>query len=186
MYYYFKGQINELHKDYLVIEVDNIGYQVFISRPDEYQIGEYRKLYIYNVVREDEQYLAGFPSLAERQAFVSLIKVKGIGPRTALSALSMTNGEQLFQAIASNNVSYLKKLPGIGAKAASQIILDLKGELSGVDSKANPKQYDEVRLALKQLGFRIKEIDDVLAGINIPNATNEQILKEALKRLGKK
>lgn len=184
MYFSFKGIITHKEKDFVVIEVNDIGYQVYVPHPESFSLNEKTKIYLYNVVREDEQYLAGFSSLEEKEAFVSLISVKGIGPRTALNALSATSAKELFNAIAANNVTYLKKLPGIGGKAASQIILDLKGHLT--TSEANPNQYDEVRTALKSLGFKVKDIDTVLSTINIPDATNEDILREALKKLGKK
>ncbi len=183
MYFSFKGQITYVGKDYVVIEVNNIGYQIFVSHIDYFPLGKETTIYLYNVVREDEQYLAGFSSIEEKEAFTSLISVKGIGPRTALGALSGTTAKELFAAISANNVTYLKKLPGIGGKAASQIILDLKGQLT--TSEANPNQYDEVRDALKSIGFKVKEIDNVLSTINIPDATNEQILKEALRKLKK-
>ena len=90
----------------------------------------------------------------------------------------------MVNAIASNNVAYLKKLPGIGAKAAAQIILDLKGQLTG-GSKGDPTVYDEVYEALKGLGFKGAAIDRVLATINEPDATPEQVLKIALNKLRK-
>ena len=183
MYFYFKGKISLIENDYVVIEVNNIGYQVYVPHPSKFSLNEETTIYLYNVVREDEQYLAGFASLLEKEAFTSLISVKGIGPRTALNALSGTSAEDLFNAIASNNVTYLKKLPGIGGKAASQILLDLKGKLTTSD--ANVNQYDEVRKALKSLGFKVKQIDDVLATISIGDASNEEILREALKRMKK-
>lgn len=184
MYFSFKGPITYIGEDYVVVEVGDIGYQVFVSHVSDYKLGEISKIYLYNVVREDEQYLAGFSSIREKEAFVSLISVKGIGPRTALNALSATNADDLFNAVAANNVTFLKKLPGIGGKAAAQIILDLKGQLTSL-SEANPDQYDEVREALKSLGFKVKVIDEVLAGISIPNATNEEILRAALQKLRK-
>lgn len=184
MYFSFKGPISYIGDDYVVVEVNNIGYQVYVAHKDAYELGQETTIYLYNVVREDEQYLAGFSSVREKEAFVALISVKGIGPRTALNALSATNAEDLFNAIAANNVTYLKKLPGIGGKAAAQIILDLKGQLA-TGSEANPDQYDEVREALKSLGFKVKVIDDTLAQISIPNATNEEILRAALKKLRK-
>ena len=110
-----------------------------------------------------------------------MIKVKGLGPKTVINALSATTPDEVINAIASNNVAFLKKLPGLGAKAAGQIILDLKGELTG--SKGNPKQYEEVYEALKSLGFKGAAIDRVLATINEPGATNEEILRLALKKL---
>ncbi len=184
MYFSFKGPISYIGDDYVVVEVNNIGYQVFVSHKEDYVLGKETTIYLYNVVREDEQYLAGFSSIREKEAFVALISVKGIGPRTALNALSATTADELFNAIAANNVTFLKKLPGIGGKAAAQIILDIKGQLTTASS-ANPDQYDEVREALKSLGFKVKVIEDTLAQISIPNATNEEILRAALKKLRK-
>ena len=184
MYYYFKGQIVSLHKDFLVIEVGMMGYLVYTPHIEAYEVGQNVKIYLHQVVREDEQYLVGFASEFEKEAFLSLITVKGIGPRTALGAMSATTAENLMAAIAANNITFLKKLPGIGAKAASQIILDLKGQLTGIPS-GNPNQYDEVKDALKGLGYRVKEIENVLATINEKEATNEEILRLALKKLKK-
>ncbi len=183
MYFSFNGLISYIGEDYIVIEVNDIGYQVFVPRTLEFVVGEKRKIYVHTVIREDEQYLVGFSSIEEKQAFLSLISVKGIGPRIALNALSQTDPNSLFKAISANNITFLKKLPGIGAKAAAQIILDLKGQLT--TTSANVNQYDEVKEALKSIGFKNKDIDNVLCQINIENATNGEILKEALKLLKK-
>lgn len=184
MYYSLKGKIIYKDKQFIVIDVNGVGYQVIVSHPDEFILNEESFVYTYLVVREDEQYLIGFNNLLEKQAFMSLINVKGIGPKLAINALSMTTPDMLMKAIASNNVAYLKRLPGIGQKAASQIILDLKGQLTG--EKGNPEQYEDVKQALKQLGFKNTQIENVLAQINIENATNEEILALALKNLRKK
>ena len=183
MIYFLKGKVALVDGDNLVIDVNNVGYQVLVSHVDDYVIGEEVLVYTYNVVREDEQYLVGFSSLDEKSVFLSLIKVKGLGPRTAIGALSSTTPQQVIQAIASNNVAYLKKLPGIGAKAAAQIILDLKGELTG--SKGDPGVYEEVYDALKELGFKGAAIDRVLATINEPDASSEEVLRIALSKLRK-
>ena len=183
MFYFLKGKIALIENDSVIIEVNNIGYQVLVSHLDDYQVGEEVLMYTYNVVREDDNYLVGFKSIEEKKVFLSLIKVKGLGPKTVINALSATTPEDVINAISSNNVAYLKKLPGLGAKAAGQIILDLKGELTG--SKGNPKQYEEVYDALKSLGFKGAAIDRVLASINEPNATTEEILRIALSKLKK-
>lgn len=184
MYYYLKGKVVLKDNDYVVIDVHDVAYSILVSHIDEYEIGEETLIYLHNVVREDEQYLVGFKSLEEKHVFLSLIKVKGLGPKTVINALSATTPSLVINAIASNNVAYLKKLPGIGAKAAAQVILDLKGELTGGE-KGNPKQYDEVYEALKELGFKGAAIDRVLATINEPNATTEDILRIALNKLRK-
>ena len=184
MIYFLKGRVALKDKDTVVVDVNNVGYQVLVSHIDNYLVGEEVLLYTYNVVREDEQYLVGFSSLDEKSVFLSLIKVKGLGPRTAIGALSETTPEEVVNAIASNNVAYLKKLPGIGAKAAAQIILDLKGELTG-GSKGDPGVYEDVYEALKGLGFKGAAIDRVLATINEPGASSEDILRIALSKLRK-
>ena len=181
MIYFLRGKVAIVESDSVVIDVRDVGYELLVSHIDEYHIDEEVLVYTYNVVREDENYLIGFKSKEEKDVFLSLIKVKGLGPKTVINALSATTPNDVINAIASNNVAFLKKLPGLGAKAAGQIILDLKGEITG--SKGNPKQYEEVYDALKTLGFKGAAIDRVLATINEPGATNEDILRIALKRL---
>ena len=184
MIYFLKGKVALKDGDTLIIDVNNVGYQTLVSHIDDYEIGQDVLIYTYNVVREDEQYLVGFSSLDEKAVFLSLIKVKGLGPRTAIGALSATSPQEVINAIASNNVAYLKKLPGIGAKAAAQIILDLKGQLTG-GSKGDPGVYDEVYEALKSMGFKGAAIDRVLATINEPDASAEDVLRLALNKLRK-
>ena len=183
MIYFLKGKIALIESESVIIDVNNVGYQVLVSHLDQYHVGEDVLMYTYNVVREDENYLIGFKDVEEKNVFLSMIKVKGLGPKTVIGALSATTPNDVINAISSNNVAFLKKLPGLGAKAAGQIILDLKGELTG--SKGNPKQYEEVYDALKSLGFKGAAIDRVLATINEPNATTEEILRIALSRLKK-
>lgn len=183
MIYFLRGEIHQVDSDSVIIDVNDVGYQVLVSHANNFTVGQKVLLYTYNVVREDENYLIGFSDVEERNVFLSLIKVKGLGPKTVIGALSATTPQEVINAISSNNVAFLKKLPGLGAKAAGQIILDLKGELTG--SKGNPKQYEEVYDALKSLGFKGAAIDRVLATINEPNASTEEILRIALSRLRK-
>ena len=184
MIYFLRGKVAHIDSDTVVIDVRDVGYQVYVSHIDDYEIGEEVYLYTYEVIREDDQYLVGFKSLEEKSVFLALIKVKGLGPKSAIGALSSTTPQQVINAIASNNVAYLKKLPGIGAKAAAQIILDLKGELTG-GSKGDPGVYEDVYEALKGLGFKGAAIDRVLATINEPGASSEDILRIALSKLRK-
>lgn len=181
MIYFLRGKVAIIEQESIVIDVRDVGYQMLVSHIEQFHVGDEVLVYTYNVVREDENYLIGFLDKEEKDVFLSLIKVKGLGPKTVINALSATTPSDVINAIASNNVAFLKKLPGLGAKAAGQIILDLKGELTG--SKGNPKQYEEVYDALKTLGFKGAAIDRVLATINEPGATNEDILRIALKRL---
>ncbi|MCQ2796682.1 MAG: Holliday junction branch migration protein RuvA [Bacilli bacterium] len=183
MYFSLTGKITHILDGKIVINVNNVGYEVLVAHDQDFSLGEETTIYTHFVIRDDEQYLVVFKSLDEKKAFMSLINVKGIGPKTAINALSATTANELFTAISANNITFLKKLPGIGAKAASQIILDLKGQLTS--SKADIHQYEQVRAALKSLGFKVKEIEEALARVSIPNGTNEEILKEALRKLRK-
>ncbi len=184
MYYSFTGKIVDISDETLAIDVNGIAFELFVSRPFEWRKGDTTTVFVYEVFNENDHYLVGFSSKLEKEAFVSLIQVKGIGPKTAINALSSTTPDELFKAIAASNTSYLKKLPGIGPKAASQIILDLKGKLtSNSSSKNNDERYEEIRSALKTLGFKAKEIDDALSGINEPNASSEELLRLALKKI---
>lgn len=183
MFYSLNGKITFKGENYVVVDVRDVGYQVFVSHSSDYEVGQEIFLFTHYVVREDDQFLIGFSSRLEKDAFESLINVKGLGPKTAINALSATTPEMLMKAIASNNVTYLKRLPGIGAKAAAQIILDLKGQITG--EKGDPNRYEDVISALKQLGFKNAQIDRVLSDINEENATMEEILAIALKKLRK-
>jgi Holliday junction DNA helicase RuvA len=181
MIYSLRGRVLLTDGDTVVVDVHDVGYQVLVSHVNDYEVGQDVFLYTYNVVREDETYLVGFSSLEEKEVFLALIRVKGLGPKTVIGALSAATANDVKSAIASNNVVYLKKLPGIGAKAASQIILDLKGELTG--TKGDPTVYDEVAEALKELGFKGAAIERVLATINEKDASPEEVLRLALAKL---
>ncbi len=181
MIYYLKGIVAAKEVDQVILDVHDVAYNIYVSHLDDYHIGDEVLIYTYDVVKEDEEYLVGFSSKEEKSVFLSLIKVKGLGPKTVISALSTTNPEQVMAAIAANNVAFLKKLPGIGAKAASQIILDLKGEITG--TKGDPSVYDEAYEVLKGLGYKGAAIDRCLASINIPNGTSEEIVRAALAKL---
>jgi Holliday junction DNA helicase RuvA len=183
MIYSLKGRVLLTDGDTIAVDVHDVGYQVLVSHVNDYEVGQDVFLYTYNVVREDETYLVGFSSLEEKEVFLALIRVKGLGPKTVIGALSATTANDVKNAIASNNVVYLKKLPGIGAIDASQIILELKGELTG--TKGDPTVYDEVAEALKELGFKGAAIERVLATINEKDASPEEVLRLALAKLRK-
>ncbi len=184
MIYSLLGKITEIKEKFVVIEVNGIGYEVFVSRISDFTLDRECKIYTHEVLTQDDHYLVGFLTKLEKEAFSSLIEVKGIGPKTAISALSKTNPNDLFLAISGNDVGYLKKLPGIGPKAASQIILDLKGKLIDNAKEKAPNAYVEVRGALTSLGFKSKEIDSIIA--KLPKGlSDEEALRQALKGLRK-
>ena len=191
MFYSLKGYIDTIKENYIVIDVHDVCYQLLVSHSEDYKIDELVRVYTYQVIREDEQFLVGFLTIEEKEIFENLISVKGIGPRTAINALSQTRPTDLKTAILTSNVSYLKKLPGIGAKAAAQIILDLKGSLkqsslSSIESKTkfNKEQEDAISV-LKSLGFKGKDIEDILNKLPEVLSASEYV-NEVLKRLGNK
>ncbi len=175
------GKTKDVLVDSVVIAVSGIGYQVFVVHPELFIKDNDVFLLIYEVIKEDEHYLVGFTSKEEKDVFNLLIKVKGLGPKSVITALKGTTPDKLINAIASNNLTYLKRLPGIGSKMAGQIILDLNGQLTG--KKGDPYLYEEVRDALKELGFKGTKIDKVLETINEPNLTSTELLKIALAKL---
>lgn len=183
MYHSFLGQIIEINSDSIAVEVNGVAYCLLVSNPENFPYGEMMRVYAYEVYSENDHYLAGFATKEEKESFLSLISVKGIGPKTALGALSATTPTELSRAISSGNTAYLKKLPGIGAKAASQIILDLRGRLTGLTTKKEDKKYDEAKEALKTLGYKSKDIDNVLSSINEPDLDTEGVIKLALKQM---
>ena len=185
MIYSLKGVIVERDKESVAIDLGNIAYECLVSHPENYVLGEETTLYTYEAITQDEHYLVGFSSKLEKSAFEALISVKGVGPKTALQALGKATPEELFKAIEAQNTSYLKKLPGIGPKAAAQIVLDLKGKLAPMDQKGSPVTHEEARLALKTLGFKAKEIDDALTPITEPGLTPDEVLKIALQNIRK-
>lgn len=197
---YIKGQIAELTPAMAVIDCNGIGYGVNISLNtfSAIQGKESCKLFIYEAIREDAHVLYGFISKKEREIFLNLISVSGIGGNTARMILSALSTSELINVIATENVSILKSVKGIGAKTAQRIIVELKDKIgssdlgvdmsgvkvSAIDQQAKQTQEEAVA-ALSVLGFIPAQSQKVVTAIlkDIPNATLEVIVKEALKRL---
>ncbi len=190
MFDYIKGKISDISLDRIVLENQNIGYIILVPNPSEFNYGCEEKVYTYFHMREDGITLFGFKNKEEKNVFLRLIDVSGIGPKTACNILGATTYTALIQAIESSNTAFLKKLPGIGAKAASQIVLDLKGKLviNEEDKKVTQKlsqELQDTRDALKGLGFKVNDIDMVLAKIGNEEKSSGEYLREALKMLRK-
>lgn len=181
MFSYVKGIITEIMPGYIVIENNNIGYKVFVPNPYLYKENESYKIYIYEHIREDEHSLYGFSSIDERDLFLKLIDVKGLGPKMALPMLATGSIFGIVDAINRENILYLKKFPKIGDKVARQIILDLKGKVHTDKEEEDVSNNDEVVLALTALGYKSTDIHKVLP--KIKNDSVENMIKEALKLL---
>ena len=192
MYYYLKGTIIESNEEFAVIDVHDVGYEFLTIHNADFIVGETCLVYTLHIVREDAELFVGFKTLREKEIFTKLIDVKGIGPKTAVQALRGTTIDAFLDMIYKDDIKSLKKLPGIGPKAAAQIILDMKGSLKmsaleenkdSVNAKLNKEQND-AKNVLKALGFKAKEIDEVL--VKLPESlTASEYINEALKRMGK-
>lgn len=187
---FLKGDIVEINVDYILIDVNGVGYQVYVGKPQDFTYGQ-ALVYTYYHVREDGISLFGFKTKQEQNLFLRLINVSGIGPKTANGILGATTVNSLITAIELGNIAFLKKLPAIGPKAAQQIILDLKGKLVADESANKPsvkksEQYSDVYDALRQFGFKVTEIDNVINKVeNIQDKATAVIIKDCLKMLRK-
>lgn len=187
MYSYLKGEVMEVAIDSVILEVNGVGYHLFISHPQDYRRGEFVQIFCYYQVKDDGVALFGFKSKEEKELFLRLIDVKGIGPKTAINVLGATNVTNMIQAIETSNTGYLRKLPGIGPKAAQQIILDLKGKLVFEQKLKIDETLDQELLdakdALRSLGFKVNDIDNALAKLNGQQLKAEEYIRKALKML---
>ncbi len=181
MYSYIIGKITEQYSNFIVVENNKIGYLINVSNPFSFELDKEYKIYLYQQIREDENSLYGFKTQEEKDLFLKLISVKGIGPKMALPMLATGSIEGITDAIERENILYLKKFPKIGEKAARQIILDLKGKLN-IESIEEEKTNEDLIEVLKGLGYKEKEIKQVIPKVNKELKLEDQI-KESLKLL---
>ena len=183
MYSYIKGMVVGYDGNYIILDNNNIGYSIFVSNPYSFKLNEECKVYLYNHIKEDEISLYGFKSLEEKNLFLKLINVKGIGPKMAMPLFAGGNIKGIYDAINSDNVTYLTRFPKIGDKVAKQIILDLKGKLT---TQTDLFQYDSRELieVLESLGYKSNDIKKIIDKVDNDLSLENQI-KEALKLLGK-
>ncbi|MDR3651582.1 MAG: Holliday junction branch migration protein RuvA [Paludibacter sp.] len=193
---YIKGEITELTPAFVVLETAGVGYFINITLPTFSYLGEHTsaKLYVYESIREDAHVLYGFRHQSERQLFLLLISVSGIGANTARMIMSSYSAQEIQEMIASGNVSALNAIKGIGIKTAQRIIVDLKdkivkgvgaGEMPNFASNSNNAQKEEAISALVMLGFASaasqKTVERILQ--EQPTLKVEQLIKLALKMM---
>jgi len=166
MYSYINGLLTEINSTHVVIDNNKLEYIY--------------KLYIYTHIREDEYSLYGFKEIEERDLFLKLIEVKGVGPKMALPMLATGSPNGIMDAINRENILYLKKFPKIGDKVAKQIILDLKGKFKVENIEI--EESDELYEALKGLGYKNQDIMKVISKVE-KDKTIEEKIKQALKLL---
>lgn len=190
---FIKGTLVASDIEGAIIEVNGIGYRVAMSYNSLTklgQVGSSVQVLTYLYVREDALVLYGFTSDEERSLFEKLITVSGIGPKVALSALSQFEAAELISAIVSQDVSAVQKIPGVGKKTASRIVLELKDALGQVElgplfvaAKPQAQSVDATTDALLSMGFTSAEAELALKGAPA-EASESELLRYALKRLG--
>ncbi len=189
---FLEGTIELVGEKFLIVNVGGIGYRVFTH----YAIlqraldkGAFIKLWIHQRVREDTNDLYGFLHYAELDLFETLLSVSGIGPKGALGVLGMGSIDSLKRAIAAGDASYLTRVSGIGRKTAEKIVLELKEKMAGrgvtVDAPELQGEADALD-ALLALGYSQREAREALASVSREITEPEKIIKEVLKKLGKK
>ena len=192
---YIRGKIAELNPAFAVIDNHGVGYMMNITL-STYDVltkeGEEALLYAYEVIREDAHTLYGFASKQERDAFLLLISVSGVGPNTARMVLSSMSVDEFSQAIASNNVAMFKSVKGVGGKTAQRIIVDLKDKIKPtgdtllvVKGQPHSEVFDEALAALVMLGFTQQASNKALKSLFAanPSLTVEVAIKQALKMM---
>ncbi|MBW3350956.1 Holliday junction branch migration protein RuvA [Limosilactobacillus reuteri] len=198
MYEYLTGLVTVVAPQYIVVDVNGVGYKLLVANPYRYQEDRTKKVqvYVYQAVREDNISLFGFTDQNEKNLFMQLINVSGIGPKSALAILANPDHQGLVDAITNNNVSYLTKFPGIGKKTASQIVLDLRDKLTNessdslfattqltVDATVNRELKDALE-ALAALGYKERDIKKVQKTLmKEEQMATDEYLRQALRLL---
>ena len=203
MFAYIKGSLEVKTNGYIVIDVNGIGYKIFMSETAINKlgaIGEIIKIHTYVRVREDDISIYGFNTNEELRMFELLLSVSGIGAKSALVILSNVSVSSFALAIINNDINLLKKLPGIGPKTAQRVILELKDKLkkdneivanenTDISDTINTVIMDDEKIAeataaLKVLGYTGKEIEKALEKVDA-NLSVEDIIRKGLLNLAR-
>lgn len=187
------GTVTEKFETSIILDVNGVGYELAISAPDAEKINldDKVKFYTYHSIRENSEDLFGFSSLAAKKLFQMLTSVNGVGPKAAMSILSLGTPEEVRNAIANTDAAFIAKASGVGKKSAERVIVDLRDKV-GVPShygatetkftiSANVGPEDEALDALIALGFPLKEATTALSKVD-PNLSVEERIREALKQ----
>lgn len=193
MFEYINGVLSEITPAYVVLETNGVGFLIYMANP--YRLTDYKdrdvRLYVYQEVRDDSQLLYGFRTADEKQLFLKLIKVSGIGAKSAMSILANDDHQGLIRAIESDDIKYLTQFPGVGKKTAGQLVLDLKGKLGefalepDIEKPVSDNQaLSEAMQALDALGYSKKDITKVEKALaEDEETTTDAYLRKALSLL---
>lgn len=198
MYAYIKGILENKADTYVIVETSGVGYKIYMPSTSIEKLGEIGqavKIYTYYYVREDIANLYGFLSDEELKMFELLLSVSGIGAKSALGILAEVSPSSFALAVITNDVSKLVKIPGIGAKTAQRMILELKDKLKTVQAINKDEKVEsaiiedesssEAIAALQMLGYQRKEIEKAFEKIDLKGLKVEDLIRKALAILGK-
>ena len=199
MYEYIRGTVQEVTPSYLVLDNQGIGYHIFIANPFRLATLKQKEatVYIYQSVTQDNIRLYGFINKEEKELFLKLIGVSGIGPKSGLAILAAEDHVGLVNAIENNDTKYLQKFPGVGKKTAAQIGLDLQGKLSelspevmeafggdATQAASRNTELEEALEALAVLGYTQRDIKKVTPMLEkIEQTSADDYIREALKHV---
>lgn len=194
MYYYIKGKLAVKDTGFVVVEAGGVGYLIYTSLQSIQKTGEIGsdiKMYTYLNVREDAQDLFGFTTMEEKNMFLSLISVSGVGPKAALSILSVVTPAQFAVAVVTNDVKTITKAAGVGPKLAQRVILELKDKMKNEDLQLADEEAADVSLsdnkseavsALVVLGYSVNDANAAVKKLD-GSLSVEEIIKKALASL---
>ncbi|HQC89680.1 MAG TPA: Holliday junction branch migration protein RuvA [Bacilli bacterium] len=183
---YLKGTVKVVRGEYIVLECRGVGYAIKTGNPFAFALNTEATVYTHMYVRDDAIELYGFKTPEERDLFLKLISVRGIGPKGAMAIIASDSVEKVIEAINNSDASYLRRFPGVGLKTSQQIIIDLHGKLdfAGAGADVDDPKIKDVKAALKAMGYSQSEIKRVIPvltqNINLPV---EELLKTALKNI---
>lgn len=194
MYAYIKGVLEFKGNDFVVIDVNGVGYKIFTPLTTIEKLGEMKSnvtVYTHLHIREDEMSLYGFYSQEELRMFELLISVSGIGAKSANTILANITPSKFALAVITDDIKSLTKLPGIGTKSAQRMILELKDKLKSEEALANDdseiksvvssdNNLQEAISALQVLGYPVKEASKAVASVSSEGMNVEEIIKKAL------
>lgn len=188
---YLKGKVKHKGNGFIILEVNNVGYQVFILPRlyDELKFKQEVELYTHQQVREDALNLYGFTTIVELELFELLLSISGIGPRSALAVMSIASTTDIKNSIGRGDPALLTKVSGIGRKTAERVILELREKISRLsgDGELAKGQFDsnDELDALMALGYSLTQAREALKGVDGKIKDSGERIRQALKRLGK-
>lgn len=194
MYYYIKGTLVQKSDNYIVVDANGVGYMIYTSLNSMQNVGEVGKkitIYTYLHVREDVMDLFGFTTIEEKNMFMHLISVSGVGPKAALSILSVTTPAKFALAVITNDVKTITKASGVGPKIAQRVILELKDKMKTDELEIDLEDESDDILsdnrseaisALVVLGYSSNDAQKAVKGID-GTLSVEEIIKKALAGL---